>query len=196
MGTPAKIATRLSLGRKFRFALKVVAVLVAGITVWRVTLPSTVTSPQTLESFNRKIAEIKLANKSGRHVRVAFSGIELSSGLEDWYRRERPDDGWPFRGTAFRLKGNHAHIYVPFYKLTDFRIILVDMRVDARGKMIDQRPVLVWIGIVPIPCQLFEWGSRAFADGHLPGDFWRSEELGYPIRDLRIANGELIVEAP
>lgn len=183
----------LEVRRSGRLLWIVAAILVVGLSYWRVSLPSARTSPEALESFNRKISQIVQDNAIGKKEKLAFSGVELNSALEDWYRNEHPDDGWPFRGTAFHFRASRAHIFMPLYTLAGFRIILVDMSVDARWSVLYQRPQVLWIGVVPVPCEPFAWVAKTL--GHRPPpEFWRSWRVTYPVREIRIVGDELIVE--
>jgi hypothetical protein len=173
--------------------LKVVAVLVAVLTTWRLSIPSLQTSPEALNSFRRKVNKLQEAHKKGVPLQVRISAIELNSDLDDWYRRMHIDIGWPPWGTVFYFKGDRAHAYIPGYMPGNVRVAVADVWLYPRGNVVYPRLVVVWLGIVPVPGPLFGWAAKVIA-GKTSRGLWGPQRLPDLVRDVRIENGEAVVE--
>lgn len=174
--------------------LKILGVLVLALTLWRCSLPSLRTSAEALNSYHRKMSELKQAHKSGVPAKVRISAIEMNSDLEDWYRRMYIDVGWPPWGTVYYFRSDQGGACMPVYMPGGFRIIVLDTALSPRGHALYPRSTIVWFGIVPVPESVVAWTARRFFQVEEP---LRSQQP-YPLPDYvtsaRIENSELVLE--
>lgn len=179
---------------KSRLLLKLLGVLVLALTLWRYSLPSLRTSPEAVVSYQRKMAELKQAHERGFPATVRVSAIELNSEIEDWYRRERIDVGWPPWGTVYYFRDDRAGICFGASRL-GFRIVVVDIALSPRGNVLVPRSSLFWFAILPIPGRVVDWTARRFfgAHGSPRLEDWPLKFPDY-VTHVRVENGELALE--
>lgn len=156
-------------------------------------LPQAEASPEAAKSFDQKLQQLEEAHQQGTPREIRISEVELNSKLQESLAGATPAGGEAtLRAATVHLEGDRIQGAFAVNLAGKDLYLVIGGTLGVAARSLVFRPTDVQLGSLPLPLAVVESKLRERLDSP---DVRERMKLPESIKDIRIENGELVVQA-